>query len=92
VGIPWEQFTVSGGGWILAFWTVCLVVGSFVLGRLYSRSQVLEMLKPRDDTIAAQREEIKDLKEQKDTLQHEILANQTQFFKEITEAKTQVAK
>ena len=87
-GVPWPQFTAAAGGWILAGGTIWLVVGSFVMGRLFSRRQHEDIVIPLKETIAHQREEITTLGDQKDVLQREILANQTQFFLEITEARS----
>lgn len=86
-GIPWQQFTVATGGWLLFGATVWLLIAAFVIGRIFSKTQVDEMIRPRDETIAFLREENKSLTQQNNALLRESVATQNKFFSELQSLK-----
>lgn len=86
---PWQQFTIASGGWLLFAATVWMLIAAFILGRIFSKSQVDEMIKPRDMAIAALQEERATLLEQNQALLREGLTTQNQFFQEIKSLREQ---
>lgn len=80
---PWQQFSVAGGGWLLFAATVWLIIFCFVMGRLFSKSQVDMLIRPRDETIISLREQNRTLFEQNQILLQESVKSSNQFFQEI---------
>lgn len=80
--IPWGQIA-DIGGWAVAIGLTWLFVFSFIKGWIFVSKQVDEMIKPRDETIVALREENKSLTQQNHALLRESVATQNQFFSEL---------
>lgn len=79
-GVPWGQFSVATGGWLLAAVVVIAVVTSMIRGKLVPRSSLDDAIHDRDEWRAESR-----IKDSQIALKDQQLATKDQQLAHLSE-------